>query len=117
MKTSTAQAIDTAIGPKGRPFNVRLVRQGERYGRDGVLIHDEHDPLVEFYDATYAGECPDAFSGHLGQMVSRYYVSTLLETNWREMRCLDLDGGVPEWRVTGQSVADALDTIFAEVSR
>ena len=30
---------------------------------------------------------------------------------------LDLDGGIPEWRVTGQSVADALDTIRAEVSR
>lgn len=114
---SAATAIATATGPTGRPFNVRLVWQGEQYGRNGCLTHDEPERLVEFYDATSAGKCPDNFTGHLGQFVSRYYVSTLLETNWREIHCLDLDGGIPEWKVTGQSVADALDTIVAEVSR
>ena len=114
---SAATAIDTATGPTGRPFNVRLVEQGEQYGRKGCLTHDDPRPVVEFYDATYAGKCPDEFSGHLGQFVSRYFVSTLEETDWRTTLSLDLDGGIPEWRVTGQSVADALDTIRAEVSR
>lgn len=107
----------TATGPTGRPFNVRLVQQGEQYGRDGVLTHDEAEPLVEFYDATYAGKCPDTLTGHLGQFVSRYFLRTLVVTDWRTVSCLDLDGGIPEWKVTGQSVADALDTIVAEVSR
>lgn len=111
---SAATAIDTATGPTGRPFNVRLVRQGEQYGRNGVLTHDQPDPLVEFYDATYEGKDPDTFAGNLGQFVSRYYLHTLRGTDWRNARILDLDGGVPEWKVTGQSVADALDTILAE---
>ena len=114
---SAAIAIDTATGPTGRPFNVRLVQQGEQYGRNGCLVADINDPMIEFYDATYAGECPDTFTGHLGQFVSRYFVRTLLATDWREESCLDLDGGIPEWKVTGQSVADALDTIRAEVAR
>jgi hypothetical protein len=49
--------------------------------------------------------------------VSRYYVFTLEETDWREYRYLDLDGGIPEWRVTGESVADALDVVRAAVTR
>ena len=114
---SAATAIATATGPTGRPFNVRLVQQGEQYGRNGCLIADTNDPMIEFYDATFAGKDPDTFAGHLGQFVSRYCVRTLLATDWREISCLDLDGGIPEWKVTGQSVADALDTIVAEVSR
>jgi hypothetical protein len=114
---NTPTAIDTATGPTGRPYNVRLVEQGEQYGRNGCLTHDDPRPVVEFYDATYAGKVPDEFSGHLGQFVSRYFLFTLEETEWRTMRVLDLDGGIPEWKVTGQSVADALNTIRAEVTR
>jgi hypothetical protein len=114
---NTPTAITTATGIKGREWNVRLVEQGDAYGRNGCLTHDDPRPVVEFYDATYAGKCPDEFTGHLGQFVSRYYVFTLEETDWREYRYLDLDGGIPEWRVTGESVADALDVVRAAVTR
>lgn len=108
--TRYASAITTVVSPTGRPFNVRLVHEGERYGRDGVLTHDEPDPLIEFYDGARAGDWPDAFSGNLGQFVSRYYLSTLAETTWwGDGLCLD--GGVPEWTVAGDSLARALNMI------
>jgi hypothetical protein len=65
------------VNDRGRAFNVRLVERGDRYGLDDCLTHDRDDPLVEFYDAKYAGD--DRF-GPRGQFVSRYYRSTLLET-------------------------------------
>ena len=34
-------------------FNVRIVRAGDRYGRDNCLTHDKDEPLVEFYDSRY----------------------------------------------------------------
>ena len=96
--------VDYAYGPDGRVFAVRLVSRGERYGRDGCLTHDEGDPLVEFYDATYAGDWPDTFTGDLGQFVSRYYRETLLSHDGG----LSLDGGVPVWCVSGESLATVL---------
>ena len=32
-------------------WNVRIVENGDAYGKDMCLTHDEADPLVEFYDA------------------------------------------------------------------
>jgi hypothetical protein len=90
----------------GRPFRVRLVREGERYGRDDGIVHDAGDPLVEFYDAS---QDPAKF-GERGQFVTRYYASTLLHDDgnavvpdWRR-HChagLALDEGVAGWRVDG----------------
>ena len=48
-------------------FNVRIVRAGDRYGRDFCLTHDKDEPLVEFYIGDY--------------FVSRYYVATILGTD------------------------------------
>ena len=31
-------------------FNVRIVNNGEKYGREFCLTHDEDKPMVEFYD-------------------------------------------------------------------
>lgn len=87
---------------KGRPWRVRFVRQGDRYGRDRCLTHDEAEPLVEFYDREFAGHTfPDE-----GQFVSRYYLSTLLK---RGGGGLNLDGGVEVWGISakGMSVVTA----------
>lgn len=82
----------------GVPFTVRLVRKGDHYGLDGCLVHDEDDPLVEFYDARYPHT-------EYGQFVSRYYLSTLLDDPvWG----LDLDGGVEDWTVDG----DTMSTVY-----
>lgn len=66
---------------------VRLVHKGEGYGLDNEVIHDEAEPLVEFFDTR--SEHTD-----LGQFVSRYFRSTLLEG---EEGGLCLQGGVPSW--------------------
>lgn len=101
-----AQAAEFAYGIDGRVFALRVVNQGDAYGRNGCLTHDKAAPMVEFYDTTYAGDDPDTFSGHLGQFVSRYYFSTLMDTD--PTRNLALDGGIPAWTVTADSLAQAL---------
>ncbi len=101
-----AQAAEFAQGLDGRVFAVRVVNQGDAYGRNGCLVHDGAAPMVEFYDTTYAGDDPDTFSGDLGQFVSRYYFSTLMDTD--PTRDLALDSGIPAWTVTADSLAQVL---------
>jgi len=83
-------------------FNVRVVKQGEKYGRDFCLTHDGDRPLVEFYDTRY-------MHTEFGQFVSRYYVETILsEKGNGPKNCgLNLHGGVPEWTVS----AEDMDTV------
>ena len=81
-------------------FNVRVVNQGDKYGRDFCLTHDKANPLVEFYDARYPHT-------EFGQFVSRYYVSTILGTDGygRAEGGLCLDGGnANEWTVSDQDM-------------
>ena len=95
--------------PNGKRFTVRIVREGDRYGLDDCLTHDESGPMAEFYDATYAGD--ERFSPH-GQFVSRYYVSTLMESQHRG-RGLDLCGYVPAWTIDARTMEVVYD-FFAE---
>lgn len=81
----------TIVNADGRAFLVRLVREGERFGREDCLTHEGEDPLVEFYDVSNTSRF-----GPRGQFVSRYYLSTLTE-NYGNPLGLDLDGGVPAW--------------------
>ena len=91
----------------GVPFNSRIVRKGDRYGRNNCLTHTEDDPLVEFYDARYDYT-------ELGQFVSSYSASTLTgECEWsfgsdsRETG-LNLEGSVSDWFVDADQVKLAL---------
>ena len=88
-------------------FNVRIVRTGEKYGLNRCLTNGENHNLTEFYDST---QDPQKF-GELGQFVSRYYLSTLLERkNSRSVhQGLCLDGGVPAWNVDGPTFAQIQD--------
>lgn len=88
----------------GIPFNVKVVQKGETYGRQGCLIHDSDDALVEFYDARYEGKYEDWEDG---QFVSRYFVSTLLEHDGG----LWLDGGSDTWMVSGNNMEDVRNFI------
>lgn len=92
------------VNAVGRVFNVRLVREGARYGLNDCLVHDNDDPLVEFWDATYEND--PRFTPRLGQFVARYYLSTLAER--RSAHALALCGHEPAWTVTGGNVLDAL---------
>lgn len=71
-------AITTTVHvcPTDRYFLVRVVAKGERYGLNDCMRHDEDDPMVEFYDLTYA-DAGGARFGPRGQFVSRYYLSNL----------------------------------------
>lgn len=84
---------------RGREFNVRLVKRGERWGLNDGLTHDKDDPLVEFY-------------GERGQFVSNYYLSTL-EESVREARGglprgLLLWGDDPAWSLDGAALLMAV---------
>lgn len=85
----------TITADNGVPFLVRIVREGDTYGLNDCLTHDEPMPLVEFYDTRYPHTSR-------GQFVSRYYADTIAGV--RSGRGLDLDGGVPDWTIDGESM-------------
>lgn len=83
-------------------FNVRIVNNGEKYGREFCLTHDEDKPMVEFYDRRYSHT-------QYGQFVSRYYVGTLLGLDGfyggEPTGGLCLDGGNPNsWTVSAEDM-------------
>ena len=97
----TAPHRDFTDPKTGRPWRVRFVRMGDRYGRDHCLTHEEADPLVEFYDRENAGHTfPDE-----GQFVSRYCVSTLIK---RRGGRLNLDGGIEAWCISADGMREAM---------
>jgi|19_taG_2_1085344.scaffolds.fasta_scaffold81396_2 hypothetical protein len=102
----------------GIEWGVKLLVEGDKYGRDNCLTHngrnhlDEVDPLVEFYDRQHAGaDIPE------GQFVSRYYLSNLIEADRfdnvkeRWSRGLNLDGGVEAWTVSGTLYSAVMERI------
>ena len=77
-------------------WNVRIVRQNERYGLADCLVHEESYPLIEFYDNKHK----DDGEWKRGQFVSRYYAQTLFENCYNGYKWgLELYGDVPEWYV------------------
>ena len=97
-----SDTITTVTSAKGVPFNVRLVRQGEHYGLNDCLTHDEPATLVEFYDAS---QDPEKF-GARGQFVSRYYTRTLLADRPQQGLCLC--GHVRQWDLDAASMNTVL---------
>ena len=77
----------------GRSFNINLVFEGEKYGREDALTNDYRATLVEFYDAKYED---DKRFPKLGQFCSRYNADTLMDGAPSH---LNLHGGIPEWTV------------------
>jgi len=69
---------------------------------------------LKFYDATNLQD-PDgvgsyAFTEH-GQFVSSYWLTTFTEGDWKRERGrgLNLNGGVPDWTLTGKSMDEIID--------
>jgi len=81
----------------GDRWLVRVVKRDDRYGLNDCLVHDEDDPLVEFYDAEYRGSGEGREFGPRGQFVARYYWSTLC----KRPRGLGLDllSYEPKWKL------------------
>lgn len=96
----------------GIPFTVRLVEKGDRYGLRNCLVHNEDEPLVEFYDARYPF-CSDPEGNVLGQFVSRYNLTIL--TGEHEFssggiagRGINLHGGEPNWQIDAKGADEAM---------
>lgn len=92
----------TVVNQNGIPFHVRLVEQGEKFGLERCLTHDNINPLVEFYDARYT----KGFD-LLGQFVSRYYLSTLLRIEERGGLCLN--GEILDWYIDEEAMQEIYD--------
>jgi len=70
--------VTTLIVPGGGGFDflVRLVKKGDTYGRNFYLVHNQDEPLVEFYDTRYP-HIQSPGGQMLGQFVSRFTRSAL----------------------------------------
>jgi len=90
-------------------FFIRIVRDGDKYGRDDCLTHDG-SPMVEFYDTRY----DHAASRGRGQFVQRYYIETLLDGSTGG---LCLMGGVPEWGLSGEDMKIVREFLTNEVKK
>ena len=104
---------DTKIvnGIDGREFLIRVVRQGDRYGLDDCLIHEDARPMIEVYDHSADKES----FGERGQFTGgRYYASTLAEHEPGHPLCLDM--GIPAWTLTAEA-ADAAAAMAQEAIR
>lgn len=105
--------VGQVANSNGRPFRVRVVMRGDKYGLNDCKIYDQDEPMVEFYDAFYAGS--DQF-GLMGQFVSRYGIGELDGTSKYSRGRLgdegvggiDLDGGVGEWFLDAAPAGAAL---------
>lgn len=97
------------VAANGVPFNVRIVKQGDKYGLRDQLTHDKPRTMLEFYDATHPEY--DETGNNRGQFVSRYYWSTINKENIKYD--LDLNGGVESWTVDRKT----LKTILRDVAQ
>ncbi len=75
---------------RGIHWQVRVVREGDRYGLDGQLVRSDAEPCVEFWDM-------DQFKG-IGQFVSRYYLNTVRDIPMGQGFTLDFS--VHRWHLS-----------------
>ncbi len=121
---STERKAFRVTNSAGVPFEVRIIRKGERYGLNNMLVNDEgnkffnpKDPiLVEFWDA---GQDPAYFPGGCQFTGGRYSLTTLVSREGaRSNAGLNLYGGEPRWSIDAkamQSVCEWLTPIVGEI--
>jgi hypothetical protein len=81
---------------RGQPWTIRIVDEGDKYGRDDCLTYEKEEPVVEFYDADNLFDKDEASGEVLGQFVSRYYISTIADGKGGG---LNLMGYEPKWTI------------------
>jgi len=99
----TGQGLDT----DGRSFVFRVIYRSGHYGREEKVLHDDPKPLIEVFDATYAGQ--GGFEPQ-GQIVSQYFLDTLRERP--AGTGLDLHGGVDAWKVDAEAMREVYDWLI-----
>jgi len=116
IEAEAIEALEKYLGPEsphllrvenpsnGQAFNVRLVKVGQRYGREDCLTLEpsKHGALIEFFAIT---ENIETSFKKMGYFVSRYYISTLEESpNNLPTTGLCLEGSAPEFNVDPETM-------------
>lgn len=91
-------------------YTMRVVGLRDQYGLEMCKTHDQEDPLVEFYDRRWQADTdPEGFP--LGQFISRYNLSTLLNQDAEGKNAFQkgilLDGS-EAWSVDSESLEDCM---------
>ena len=92
---------------RNQPWSIRIVEEGDKYGRDDCLTYEKEEPVIEFYDGD------NEFDKHtdgtmLGQFVSRYYISTIMDGTGGG---LNLMGYEPKWTINSLAMDSIRDYI------
>lgn len=93
------------------PFIARLVRPGDKFGPHNS--HCVNEPQVHIYDSRFNH---NQHLGFVGQFVSGYYVSTLLE-DAEYPNGLQLDGGTQEWQLSKDNMATLISWLKEETQQ
>lgn len=83
---------------EARQFVARFVTEGQTCGPYDNLLHAHAGPVVEVFDATYAGM--KGFNPH-GQLVASYRAEDVAK--FPRDTGLDMSGGNPAWRLPSHS--------------
>lgn len=92
----------------GRRFSVRVIRHGDAYGRSRAEIHRRIEPVVEIYDATYAGK--NGFEPE-GQIICQYGVGAVLEASTEYSLSMDK---YEEWTLTSANLRELQDWLRSQ---
>lgn len=92
------EKVKAFTNDQGRTFNVRILLDGDKYGRDDCLTwnNDNSETFkgaagVEFWDATYPHEELGQFTG------GRYFADTLLfDEKWTPEKGFHTDGTITD---------------------
>lgn len=82
------------------PFVVRVVEQGENYGKQFSINHSEPEPLIEFYDARFKMPEYQNDGIYLGQFVSRYPMIDFEHIKTGLFLC----SGSTDWSITAENI-------------
>lgn len=83
---------------KGRKFLARIIKKGDRYGLNDKLVN-KGETMIEISDLTHAK------FGPRGQLVAQYRARDLES----HQGGLDIQGGVPEWKLDAAAMAPIVD--------
>ena len=95
---------------RGQPWTIRIVDEGDKYGRDDCLTYEKEEPVVEFYDDDNLFDKDEASGEVLGQFVSRYYISTIADGGTGG---LDLMGYEPKWKISSLAMNSVREYLMA----
>ena len=93
-------------------FLVKVVLEGDTYGRNKCLTHDKSEPLVEFYDyGRSSNRIRNPYWGEDGKLISRYFISYLLSDDFKEdgSHQINLHPNIDEWFIDSEAMKPVIE--------